>query len=458
LPSPSPSSPLSSLLLECLVIGVLILLNGVLSGSELAMMSARRLRLEQQAERGHRPAAMALQLIRSPNDFLSTVQIGITLIGILSGALGGSRVARSLQPLLEAVPALRPWSEPLALGIVVTLITFLSLVLGELVPKRIALSDPERIACAVAPLMRTLSRWLAPLAHLLGASTDRLLGLMGIGETGEPEITEEEIRTLLRRGTESGLFEVAEHAMVERVFRLADRPVKAIMTPRTDICWLDLAESPQAHLQRVMEVNHSLFPVARGSLDDCLGVVRGRTLLAAQLGDGPRDIEALLQPPLFVGESTRALKLIEQFKSTGIHIALVTDEFGGIEGLVTLNDMMEAIVGDLSTGQDREDPMIIVRQDGSWLLDGALDIADFKDLVGKGRLPDEVRGGYQTLGGFVMHYLEHIPRAGDGFEWDDLRIEVVDMDGNRVDKLMVSRFDRDSDQPQRPTPTKGPPA
>ena len=196
------------------MIGVLILLNGVLSGSELAMMSARRLRLEQQAERGHRPAAMALQLIRSPNDFLSTVQIGITLIGILSGALGGSRVARSLQPLLEAVPALRPWSEPLAMGIVVTLITFLSLVLGELVPKRIALSDPERIACAVAPLMRTLSRWMAPMAHLLGASTDRLLGLMGIGETGEPEITEEEIRTLLRRGTESGLFEVAEHAMV----------------------------------------------------------------------------------------------------------------------------------------------------------------------------------------------------------------------------------------------------
>ncbi len=443
LPSPSPSSSLSSLLLEGLVIGVLILLNGVLSGSELAMMSARRLRLEQEAERGHHPARVALQLIRSPNDFLSTVQIGITLIGILSGALGGSRVAQSLQPLLEALPALRPWAEPLALGIVVTAITFLSLVLGELVPKRIALNDPERIACAVAPPMRALSRWMAPLAHLLGASTDRLLSLMGIGETGEPEITEEEIRTLLRRGTESGLFEVAEHAMVERVFRLADRPVKAIMTPRTDICWLDLAESPQTHLERVMEVNHSLFPVARGSLDACVGVVRGRTLLAAQLSDGPRDIEALLQPPLYVGESTRALKLIEQFRSSGVHIALVTDEFGGIEGLVTLNDMMEAIVGDLSSGQDLEDPMIIVRQDGSWLLDGALDIADFKDLVGKGRLPEEDRGGYQTLGGFVMHYLEHIPKAGDCFEWDGLRIEVVDMDGNRVDKLLVSRIEKE---------------
>jgi putative hemolysin len=450
LPSPSPSSSLSSLLLEGLVIGVLILLNGVLSGSELAMMSARRLRLEQEAERGHHPAGVALQLIRSPNDFLSTVQIGITLIGILSGALGGSRVAQSLQPLLQAVPLLRPWAEPLALGLVVTVITFFSLVLGELVPKRIALSNPERIACAVAPPMRTLSRWMAPLAHLLGASTDRLLGLMGIGETGEPEITEEEIRSLLRRGTESGLFEVAEHAMVERVFRLADRPVKAIMTPRTDIRWLDLSESPQTHLETVMEVNHSLFPVARGSLDDCVGVVRGRSLLAAQLGDGPRDIASLLQSPLYVGESTRALKLIEQFRTTGVHIALVTDEFGGIEGLVTLTDMMEAIVGDLSSATGEEDPMIIVRQDGSWLLDGALDIADFKDLVEKARLPEEVQGGYQTLGGFVMHYLEHIPRAGDSFAWDDLRIEVVDMDGNRVDKLLVSRIEEPSDGPDGP--------
>jgi putative hemolysin len=213
------------------------------------------------------------------------------------------------------------------------------------------------------------------------------------------------------------------------------------MTPRTDICWLDLAESPQTHLQRVMEVNHSLFPVARGSLDACVGVVRGRTLLAAQLGDGPLDIEALLQPPLYVGESTRALKLIEQFKSSGIHIALVTDEFGGIEGLVTLNDVMEAIVGDLSSATDKDDPMVIVRQDGSWLLDGALDIADFEDLVDRRPLAEELRGGYQTLGGFVMHVLEHIPRAGDVFTWEGLRIEVVDMDGNRVDKLLVSRLD-----------------
>ncbi len=438
------------MLFDGFLIVLLILINGIFSASELAMMSARRLRLEHQAEAGDAKAEVALKLIRSPNDFLSTVQIGITSIGILSGALGGSRVAEALQPLLETLPPLRAWAEPLALGIVVTLITFLSLVVGELVPKRIALSDPERIACLMAPPMRTLSRWIAPLAHLLGSSTDRLLSQMGVGESGEPEITEDEIRTLLRRGTESGLFEVAEHAMVERVFRLADRPVKAIMTPRTDICWLDLSESPQSHLERVMAVNHSLFPVARDSLDACVGVVRGRTFLAAQLREGPREIEAFLQPPLYVGESTRALKLIDQFRNSGIHIALVTDEFGGIEGLVTLNDMMEAIVGDLSTARDKEDPMIIVRQDGSWLLDGALDIADFKDLVQKARLPEEVRGGYQTLGGFVMHHLEHIPRAGESFAWDDLLIEVVDMDGNRVDKLLVSRTAKTSEQAEGP--------
>ncbi len=428
------------MLLECLLIVLLILINGVFSGSELAMMSARKLRLEHRAEQGDQKASVALKLIRSPNDFLSTVQIGITLIGILSGALGGATVARSLRPMLEALPPLRPWAEPLSLGIVVTLITYLSLVLGELVPKRVALSDPERIACFVAPPMRILSGWMAPLAHLLGSSTDRLLSVMGIVESQEPDITEEEIKALLRRGTESGLFDVEEHAMVQRVFRLADRPVKAIMTPRTEISWLDLAESPQTHLDQVRAVNHSLFPVARDSLDACVGVVRGRTFLAAQLSGGPREVEAFLQPPLYVGESTRALTVIEQFKTSGIHIALVTDEFGGVEGLVTLNDMMEAIVGDLSSARDREDPMIILREDGSWLLDGALDIADFKDLVARTRLPDELRGGYQTLGGFVMHHLERIPRAGEHFVWEDLRIEVVDMDGKRIDKLLVSRL------------------
>ncbi|KEF43455.1 MAG: hypothetical protein ER33_01545 [Cyanobium sp. CACIAM 14] len=428
------------MVLEALFIVLLILFNGVFSCAELAMMSASQLRLEHRADAGDAKAGKALRLIRSPNDFLSTVQIGITLIGILSGALGGATVARSLQSVLEALPPLRPVAEPLSLGIVVTLITYLSLVLGELVPKRIALNDPERIACLVAPGMRSLSRWMAPLARLLGSSTDRLLSLMGIGDIPEPTISEEEIKTLLRRGTESGVFAEEEHAMVQRVFRLADRSVRAIMTPRTEICWLDLSEPTQNQLERVMKVNHSLFPVARDSLDHCVGVVRGRSLLAAQLSGAPVDVSALLMPPLYVGESTRVLTVIEQFRTSGIHIALVTDEFGGIEGLVTLNDMMEAIVGELPSARDREDPMIIRREDGSWLLDGALDIADFKDLVDKRQLPDEVQAGYQTLGGFVMHHLERIPRAGDHFDWEDLRIEVVDMDGKRVDKLLINRL------------------
>jgi putative hemolysin len=433
-----------SLFAECLLIILLILANGVFSASELAVMSARRLRLEQQADRGSRSAGVVLQLIRSPNAFLSTVQIGITLIGILSGALGGATVARSIQPSIERLPPLEPYAEPISLMIVVTIITYLSLVVGELVPKRIALSSPERIACAVALPMRSLSRWIAPLVHLLGSSTDGLLGLIGIGSTEEPDVTEDDVKALLRRGTESGLFEVAEHEMVQRVFRLADRPVKAVMTPRTEIRWLDLGSSPKEQLRLVMDVNRSLFPVGRGSLDDCVGVIRGRTLLAAELSGDPWRIEDLLQPPLYVGESTRALTVIDQFKSTGVHIALVTDEFGGIEGLVTLNDMMEAIVGDLTSANDVEDPLIILREDGSWLLDGALDVADFKDLVGKAALPDEARDAYQTLGGFVMHYLEHIPTAGETFEWDNLRFEVVDMDGKRVDKILLYRIKSES--------------
>jgi len=437
-----------SLLTESLLIILLILANGVFSASELAVMSARRLRLEQQADRGNRSAGVVLQLIRSPNAFLSTVQIGITLIGILSGALGGATVARSIEPMIALVPRVGPYSEPLSLLVVVTMITYLSLVIGELVPKRIALNSPERIACAVAPPMRSLSRWMAPLVHLLGASTDRLLALLGIGSSEEPDVTEDDVKALLRRGTESGLFEVAEHEIVQRVFRLADRPVKAVMTPRTEIRWLDLASSTEEQLDLVMEGNHSLFPVGRGSLDDCVGVIRGRKLLAAQLSGEPWHMDGLLQPPLYVGESTRALTVIEQFKSTGIHIALVTDEFGGIEGLVTLNDMMEAIVGDLSSASDVEDPMIIIRDDGSYLLDGGLDIVEFKELVGRNDLPDEARDAYQTLGGFVMHVLEHIPTAGESFEWGGLRFEVMDMDGKRVDKILLSQLPASAPPPK----------
>jgi putative hemolysin len=430
---------MSAVALELFAILLLIVANGVFSGAEIAVVSSRRVRLEQRAQAGDRRARAALRLSREPNEFLSTVQIGITLIGILSGAVGGATLAGRLRPLLAAVPPLRPWSEPLSFVLVVTAITYLSLVIGELVPKRIALSAPEPVACALARPMAALSRVSAPLVHLLGFSTDALLHLLGVRASQEPEITEEEIKALIRQGAQTGVFEEAEHEIVQRVLRLADRPIKATMTPRTEIDWIDSEAPEEEQLRTVLDANHARFPVGRGSLDDCLGVVRGRAYLAARLQHHPVDLVPLLQPPLFVAENARALAVIEQFKQTGVHIALVTDEYGGIEGLVTLNDLMEAIVGDLPSAEDEEDPMVIVREDGSWLLDGALDIGEFMDLVGRSHGSPAQTGGFHTLGGFAMHRLGRIPRAGERFACEGLLFEIVDMDGNRVDKLLVQR-------------------
>lgn len=429
---------MSSLVSECLLVLVLLIANGVFSGSEIAVVSSRKVRLEQLADRGNRKARKALKLANSPNDFLSTVQVGITLIGILSGALGGATIAQRLKPYFDQVPALRSSSELLSLALVVTVITYLSLVIGELVPKRIALSNPEAIACQVAGPMRFLSRVTAPLVHILSGSTDGMLRLLGVKASEEPEITEEEIKALIRQGTESGMFEEAEHEMVQRVFRLGDRPIRSMMTPRTEIAWLDLEEPLEASLKEVLESTHSRFPVARGNLDNCVGTIRIRTLLTAVVESEPVDLESMMQPPLFVGESMRALTVLEQFRETGVHIALVTDEFGGIEGLLTLNDLMEAIVGDLPSAEDQEEPLVVEREDGSWLLDGSLDIGDFKTLVDRDELPDEVSGGYHTIGGFVMHHLGRIPMAGEHFRWDGLSFEVMDMDGKRVDKILVA--------------------
>lgn len=445
---------MSSLVSECLLILILLIANGVFSGSEIAVVSSRKVRLEQLADRGNRKARKALKLANSPNDFLSTVQVGITLIGILSGALGGATIAQRLKPLLDEVPALRGSSELLSLALVVSVITYLSLVIGELVPKRIALSNPEAIACQVAGPMRFLSRLTAPLVHILSGSTDGMLRLLGVKASEEPEITEEEIKALIRQGTESGVFEEVEHDMVQRVFRLGDRPIRSMMTPRTEIAWLDLEEPLEASLKEVLESTHSRFPVARGNLDNCVGTIRIRTLLTAVVENQPVNLESMMQPPLFVGESMRALNVLEQFRETGVHIALVTDEFGGIEGLLTLNDLMEAIVGDLPSAEDQEEPLVVEREDGSWLLDGSLDIGDFKALVDREELPDEVSGGYHTIGGFVMHHLGRIPMAGEHFRWDGLSFEVMDMDGKRVDKILVAEVEEVN---QSPGPNQEPP-
>ena len=460
----------SGLLIEGLLILVLIIANGIFSGSEIAVVSARKVRLEQQAERGNRKAGAALKLANAPNDFLSTVQIGITLIGILSGAVGGATIAQRLEPLLASVPWIGRSAQGVSVALVVGVITYLSLVIGELLPKRIALNDPEAIACAVAGPMRALSRFSAPVVRLLGSSTEALLRLMGIRDSGEPDLTEDEIKALIRQGAEAGVFEQAEHSMVQRVFRLGDRPIRAFMTPRTEINWLDAEASPLEQLETVIGSNHSRLPVGRGSLDACEGVLRTSQFLVAERlsrtgreptepphspqreAGGPVALEQLLQPPLYVAETMRALAVIERFRESGSHIALVTDEFGGIEGLVTVTDLMEAIVGDLPSAEDEEDPSVVQREDGSWLVDGLLEFEAFKELVGRTSLAGEGSGDFHTLGGFTMHHLGHIPRSGELFNIDGLRLEILDMDGNRVDKVLVTLLPGDQKQPESDKP------
>jgi putative hemolysin len=434
---------------EILLILLLILANGIFSGSEMAIVSARKARLEQLADEGNRKARLALKLANAPNDFLSTVQIGITLIGILSGAVGGATLALRFKSFLQSIPSLAPHSESLSLGIVVTLITYLSLVLGELVPKRLALNNPEDIACTVARPMRLLAKGTAPLVHLLSSSTDGLLKLLGIQLTQEVTVTEEEIRLLLEQGTRAGLFEEAEQEMVSRVFRLGDRPVKSLMTPRTAITWLDI-DAPMEETQREMlESPHSRFPVAQGSLDHCLGIVRIKDFLTASLSGNVVDLRNLLQSPLFFAENTRALDVLEIFRQSGTHFALITDEFGGIEGLVTLNDVVEAIVGNLPS-DDLDEPGIVQREDGSWLVDGLIAVEELKELLDHEELPDEEKGHYQTLAGFVLTMLGRIPAAGQHFDWGGFRFEVMDMDGARVDKVLVTPIQAEDGHPKAP--------
>ena len=434
-----------SVTFEIIFILVLIIANGIFSGSEIAVVSARKIRLEQLANKGDRKAKLALKLANSPNDFLSTVQIGITLIGILSGALGGATVAQRLESVLKSIPLLEPYSQPLSIVVVVGLITYLSLVLGELAPKRLALNNPEVVACNVAGPMRLLSKITAPVVRLLSFSTDTLIKLLGISDSKEPPVTEAEIRGLIEQGTEAGVFEEAEEDMVNRVFRLGDRPIRALMSPRRDIIWLDVEATLEENKEELINSTYSRFPVARGSLDECLGVVRVRNMLAAYLLGEEINLESMLQAPLYVPETTKALKVLELFKESGTHIAMVTNEYGDIAGLVTLNDIVEALVGELPSAEDLDDPMTVQREDGSWLVDGLFPIDEIKDLLDQESFPMEESASYHTLGGLVMENLGRIPTAGDHFNYGGLRFEVMDMDGARVDKVLVEKIIKDQE-------------
>jgi putative hemolysin len=428
---------MSSITIEILIILALIFANGVFSMSEMAIVSARKVRLQQLANQGNLNAQAALQLAESPNHFLSLVQVGITLINILNGVFGGATIAQRLEKYVQLVPFLADYSQPIAFSVVVLVITYLSLIIGELVPKRLALNKPERIAASVAIPMRALATLASPVVHLLSLSTETVLRILGITPSDEPQVTEEEIKILIEQGTEAGTFEEAEQDMVERVFRLGDRPVSSLMTPRPDIVWLDLEDSPEENRQKMSASSYSRYPVCQEGLDHVLGVIPVTDLLARSLRNEPFDLTIGLRQPIFVPESTRGLKVLELFKQTITHMALVVDEYGVIQGLVTLNDIMGEIVGDVPAQPGQEEPQAVQREDGSWLVDGMLPVEEFFELFGLEEIDVEEIGSFQTLGGLVITHLGRIPSAADHFEWEGMRIEVMDMDGNRVDKVLV---------------------
>ena len=423
-------------LAEIVVIFILIIANGVFAMAEMAVVSARKVRLRQRAEGGDKKAQTALELARSPGRFLSTVQVGISLIGALTGAIGGATIAGELAVLIERVPFLTSYSKTIAVGIVVLGITYTTLVIGELFPKQIALSNANKVASAVAGPMVFLSKVTAPIVAVLNASTKLLMGMLRVKPSSEPPVTEDEVRIMIRQGTQVGIFEPIEEEMVGQVFRLSDQRASALITPRSEIVWLDLGDGPESVHRKMMDSNYSRFPVADGSLDEIKGIVEAKDLLIQTLAHESLDLESVLQPALFVPESIPVFEVLDRFKQTRSQFALVIDEYGILQGLVTVNDVLEAIVGDIPDEDEHLDLEIVERDDGSWLIDGMVPIEEFSELF-EITIPERQASAYQTLGGYVMMVVGHIPSAGESFDRHGLRFEVVDMDGLRVDKVLV---------------------
>lgn len=432
---------------EIVFIFILTILNGIFSMSELAIVSARRARLQQRAKKGDAGAATALELATEPNAFLSTVQIGITLIGILAGTVGGANISEQLAAKISTIPVLAPYSATIGIGIVVAGITYLSLVIGELLPKQLALGNAEGIAVLMSRPMRALAKITSPAVRVLSFSTDLLLRLFRFKQSSETPISEEEIKILMQQATQAGTFHQAEREMVEGVFRLGDKRVGALMTPRKEIVFLDIDESPEETHQRITTSIYSRFPVIHGSIDNILGVVQAKDLLDRCIAGHAIDLKAVLQQPLFIPESMPALKALEQFKKMRKHIALIVDEYGGVQGLVTIHNILEAIVGDIPVTEKEADEQIIKRDDGSLLVDGMLATDRVKELLNIESLPEEEQGHYHTLAGFILNHLGQLPTTGDKFEWNGWRFEVIDMDGHRVDKVLIAPARSGSQKP-----------
>ena len=429
-------------LIQFLVIFLLIIANGFFAMSEIALLSVRKVRLEQLEEEGDKRAKTALELASSHTRLLSTVQIGITLVAILTGAIGSAALGDNLAALFSQVPLLQPIANGLSIFIVVLVITYLTLVIGELIPKRIALNNPEKIALTVSGSMKLIETITRPAVWLLGKSTELGLKILRVKPSNEPGVTEDEIMSLIDQGTDLGIVEESEQDMVESIFRFGDRTADGIMTPRTEIEWIDIADSTDQIIQQVAAGRYARYPVCREELDHIQGILVSKELLACCVRDQPIDIPLLLHPALFIPESMSALTMLEQFKQKGAELGVVIDEYGGLLGIVTLHDVLTEIIGEMPDQGGPAEPEILEREDGSWLLDGMLPIEELKELLALKDLPDEDRAGYQTAGGFVMSNLGGVPESGQHFELVGFRFEVVDMDNRRVDKILVSRADQ----------------
>jgi len=417
---------------DIFIILALIVLNGLFSMAEIALISARKVRLESQAAKGDIKATRALQLASHPDSFLSTVQIGITLIGVLTGIYSGDTFKAPLQQWLFGFPLLQPYSEGIATVLIVIVLTYLSLVLGELVPKRIGLSNPEKTAKLLAGPMLLLLKITYPFIWLLSKSAHVILKILGI-KSNDNQVTEEEIKAIISEGTEQGTIEEAEQEIIERVFHLSDRNITSLMTHRSDIIWLNNRETIQAVKAGLTGVLHSVYPVCDNSIDRIKGMVSVKDLFTAR---PEQTLEEIMKPATYIPESITAYQVLEQFRATKIHHGFIVDEYGSVQGLITLNDILEAIVGDIPQEEDKEFE-ITRRQDGSYLIDAQIPFYDFLDQFDKTEWMMEGDQEFDTLAGFIIHELRKIPSTGDSLTWKIFELEIVDMDRHRIDKVLV---------------------
>jgi putative hemolysin len=412
----------------------LILMNGLFVMSEIALVSARKSRLEMMAEKGDKKAENALKLAHNPELFLSAAQIGITLIAILTGVYSGERFSAYLQPYVEKIEFFRPYADTIATSIIVIIVTFLSIIFGELIPKRIALLNAEKIAKKAAGPMYAFAKITHPIVWLLNKTSNGFFKLFNIKQSKDDSVTEEEIKAIISEGTEAGTIEEEEKEIIERIFHLGDRNITSLMTHRSDILWFDLNDNEEKIREKIIAEPHSIYPICDGDLDDIKGVVSIKDLYVS---DDLTLFKDLMQPALFIPDNNSAYQVMEKFKESKIHSCFIVDEYGSVRGMITLNDILEAIIGDIPQ-MHNEDYEIIKRDDGSFLIDGQIPFYDFLSRFNKTDLLQQDEQQYDTLAGCILHELERIPQSGDKMDWNGFHFEIIDMDGHRIDKVLVT--------------------